>query len=143
MSATIWVVEQGCYSDYLVVGVFSSKENAEIVASKINAAEYVYDQATVAEWPLDPAISEINNGMKLYSIMMLKDGTSESVKESEFNSYNMGGEFRIWERSKTVCPETSKKPDCLTATVWATSSYHAIKIANEKRAQMIASGEWK
>lgn len=34
---SVWVIEQGEYSDYRVVGVYSSRENAERIAEKINA----------------------------------------------------------------------------------------------------------
>jgi len=35
--APVWVVEEGEYSDYRVVGVFSSKENAQLIADAVNA----------------------------------------------------------------------------------------------------------
>jgi hypothetical protein len=34
-------------------------------------------------------------------------------------------------------------PDALQADVWAKNEQHAVKIVNEKRAQMIANGEWE
>lgn len=39
---TIWVVEQGEYSDYRVVGVFSSQESAQVVADKLNGNYILY-----------------------------------------------------------------------------------------------------
>jgi len=38
MKQACWVVEQGEYSDYRVVGVFTSKANAQVVADAINRA---------------------------------------------------------------------------------------------------------
>lgn len=55
---TVWVIEQGSYSDYRVVGVFSSEANAKFIADAINVAES-YDKATIAEWSLDPAVDEL------------------------------------------------------------------------------------
>jgi hypothetical protein len=39
MGKTVWVIEQGSYSDYRVVGVFTSRENAKRVADAIIGAE--------------------------------------------------------------------------------------------------------
>ena len=64
---SIWVVENGEYSDYRVEGVFSTKENANL------AAEFTGGE--VAQWPLDPAIDELRQGRKVFRVDMAKDGT--------------------------------------------------------------------
>lgn len=136
---TVWAIEEGEYSDYHVVGVFTSKENAEKVLEKLKD-KYTYP--TLVEWPLDPAVAELNQGLSQYLVWMLKDGSVESVKQQEFSAYNLAGEIRVWERSKVPFFK-GEKPDILTATVWATDDKHAIKIVNEKRIQMLASEQWK
>lgn len=137
MSKTVWVIEKGSYSDYRVLGVFSSEENANIVADKMNA-EDVYEKATVSEWPLDPIVNELQQGRVLYKVYMLKDGTTESVNAEP-------GEFDdsvcIWRRSTVYINKNI--PDILVARVWAKDETHAIKIANEHRTRLIASKEWK
>lgn len=53
----VWIVEQGEYSDYSVLGIFSTKENAELVAEDINKdTDRYYDIASVRECTLDPGI---------------------------------------------------------------------------------------
>lgn len=144
MGKTIWVVEQGSYSDYHVVGVFTNRENAEIITNKINGAEYVSDRATLAEWPLDPAVKELNSGLKLFNVLMRQNGDVEQVEEREFSSYSMNEGSRLWQREDAPAYRGNpNKPNVLDATVYAKSKKHAVKIANEIRARMIADGEWK
>ena len=47
----VWVARGG-YSDDEIIGVFSTKENAQIVADLFSGS--------VVEWPLDPGIEELN-----------------------------------------------------------------------------------
>ena len=58
---SIWVIEKGSYSDYRVVGVYSTKEGAELVCARINGEESCA-LAVVSEWPLDPGVKAINQG---------------------------------------------------------------------------------
>lgn len=141
---TVWVVEQGEYSDYRVVGVFSSKAFAQQIADAINAPteDRVWSPATIAEWPLNPAVSELRAGFMLFMVWMLEDGTVERCEKEEVSGYRLAGEVRMWRR--TLAPAYAGKgiPDLLQATVWAKDGLHAIKIANEHRTRLIASGEW-
>lgn len=132
---SIWVVEEGDYSDYRVVGVFSSEANARQIAA-LTGGE-------VAEWPLDPNIAELNQGLHVYLVQMRKDGTVER-RERMQNSGDCLTSIgvSIWRRSQAPAygPNT---PDVMTAYVWATDETHAIKIVNEHRAEWIASGKWE
>lgn len=139
---SIWVIEQGCYSDYHVVGVFSSKENAETIVAALNKDREWGDPATVEEWPLDPAVKDLNKGHFRYRVLMRRDGTVESVDQQEISAYHLAGQVTVWERSTAPAYAGKNIPDVLDATVWASSPKHAVKIANEKRTQMIATGEW-
>ncbi len=143
MADTVWVVEQGEYSDYRVVGVFSSKENALQIVGAIRAGNSYGDDPSVAEWPLDPAIYELRQGFKLFLIDMLRDGTTERLEEQQVGSYRIAGSVEMWRRTKApMYRGKADKPDILQAIVWARDEQHALKIANEHRARLIASGEW-
>ena len=136
---SIWVIEQGTYSDYHVAGVFSRKENADLVCEALKASE-PYDEPVVNEWFLDPAVKELNSGMDQYLVLMLKDGTVERAEQVGFGPYALAGEVVIWRRSQAQAYRGKGIPDCLNARVWAKDKKHAIKIVNEHRAQMIAEG---
>jgi hypothetical protein len=138
----IWVIEKGSYSDYRVVGVYTTKAKAERVAEAINAGDN-FDAATVAEWPLDPGFDAINQGRKPFSITMLRDGEVERINKVEVSYYNIGDKYSLWKRTEADAYKGKGIPDALSATVWARNEKHAIKIASEHRAQMIAGGKWK
>ena len=136
MSKTIWVIEDGEYSDYRVVGVFTTKKNAELICSKVGG--------TIAEWPLDPAVMELSRGYKMFTGVMLYDGTTERMEEcGELSSYSIYPNTYIWQRSIAPIYKGQGLQDCISGTVFAKNQRHAIKIFNEKRAQFIASGEFK
>lgn len=140
--ASIWVVEQGSYSDYRVVGVFASEASATFIADTLNAAEYAYDRATVAEWPLDPAVNELRQGLRQHRVLMLRSGDVERVEPNEMDGYQLNGDVRIWRRSTAPAYIGKGIQDVLQCTVWATDSEHAVKIANEHRLRLLASNEW-
>jgi len=130
---TVWAVEQGEYSDYRVLGVFSTRENAERVATLMSCDWY---EATVKEWPIDPGIDEMNAGYKQWTVTMDYDGTVEWCGEDPSPYDATLAELTVWRRSKYV-------NDVIGGNIWAKDAKHAIKIVNEKRLQWIADGTLK
>ena len=124
---TVWVVEKGLYSDYRVVGVFSSKENAQRVAD--------YVGGDVAEWPLDPWTDELNQGRSAYYVSMYRDGDILTIYRDK-DLYRDDSDRPILIYSATT------KKTYIAGHVFATDELHAIKIVNEIRAQRIADGSW-
>lgn len=121
---SVWVVETGEYSDYRVVGVFSTEENAQLMADRVCGS--------VEEWPMDPWIDHINQGLVPYYVDMSTDGTINRITElrwSRSHPYETNLLFYHQQRS-------------IIGTVFSTDEQHAIKIANEVRAQYIAEGKW-
>jgi hypothetical protein len=128
----VWAIEEGEYSDYHVVGVFSTRENAELILSKYNASPYHH--AEISEWDLDPAIEQLNAGLSRFYVQILRDGTVREVRE----------DFGI-EEWETINLDDSRAQDGCKGYriyVFAKDEQHAIKIANEKRLQYIANGHW-
>lgn len=131
---SIFAIEEGEYSDYHVVGIYDSKEKADTVRDVVGGS--------VVEWTLNPGYDEINKGYSVFSIVMLKNGDVESVNQREIGSYCMASTFFVWRRTQAPAFKGKGIPDALNATVLAKNEKHAIKIANEHRAAMIANGEW-
>jgi hypothetical protein len=143
MSKSVWVIEKGSYSDYRVVGVYTSEEKARIVCDAINKTDGEYDEAEIAEWPLDPAADEINQGMTQYLVYMRRDGTAERCEPRSLSAYGIGEQSYIWKRSDARAFQGVAVADVLVSTVFATDEKHAIKVANERRMQMIAMNQWE
>lgn len=139
-SKSVWVIEEGSYSDYHVVGVYSSEENARRVCALMDQK---YDKPGVNEWPLDPAIDEINAGLRTYLVQMHEDGTVTECREDQVHPGHQ----------PSFCIHSHPNKDGSLGFgdyvlllqgwgVWAKDCEHAIKITNEKRTQMIAEGKW-
>lgn len=138
---TVFVIEQGEYSDYRVVGVFSTKKKAQTVYDALKAAGNSDLHDKISEWTLDPFVLELQKGYSPFVVIMLKDGTVERCDRREFSSY-CSNSF-LWKRTEAPAYKGKGIPDALNATVFARNEKHAIKIANEHRTKMIANGEWK
>jgi hypothetical protein len=128
MSKKLFMLTQGEYSDYSVVGVFSTKENAESFKVAYPNDEY----NDIEEITVDPDITYIRKGMKKWYVNMTREGGTGNSGQTTHED---------------VCCEFLEKWSYLRVTVlhvvcYAKSEEHAVKIANERRAQLIASGEW-
>ena len=121
----VYLVTDGDYSDYRVLGVYSSMEKAEH-AKLLYAADN-----DVEEYELD-AVPESPPGLLAYVVIMELSGDvshmwQESVKgfKSRWHPGDPYGSAPVaWFR------------------IWARDEQHAVKIANEWRAQIIAMGLW-
>lgn len=137
---TVYAVSEGSYSDYHVVAVFSSKEKAEEFRRLFPNADYNETE----EYELDPAVVNLaKRGYNAYRIFMLRDGSVERAEVLAMDYYHENS-TEIFRRSgNPYLIGKGKGTDVLNATVWAKSEKHAIKIVNEKRAQLIALGKWE
>lgn len=133
---TVFTLTDGDYSDYHIIGIYSSREAARVVRDKVGG--------DIEEVELDAGVEDINAGLEPWSILMLHDGTVESAKpKEEMSSYDIGGSVLIWQRSKAPAYQGKNVPDAMRATVWAKNKTHAVKIVNEHRRQWIAEGRWE
>lgn len=122
--STIYVVTQGDYSDYHICGVYSTEENATRAAELFSRANQACD---VEEYELD-ILSDCPNGMLPYIVLMEQNGNAAADRIS---AAQVPREWKPFGDGLRVCFE-----------MYACSETHAIKIANERRLQLIASGEW-
>lgn len=149
---TVWVVEEGSYSDYHVVGVFSTQENAQLVWDAIKACEHNYLNDGPTRWALDPLVDQLRTGLRYYVVGMLRDGITEfcrlvDVFSDQKTQLPKPQVFTLIRRSEWGVEPRSQYypnswPDYLDAHVWAKDAQGAIKATNEHRTMMIASREW-
>jgi hypothetical protein len=130
----LYLVSCGSYSDYRVVAIFDDQELAE----KLRAI--TEDANDLEEYELNPLKVELQNGWKVYRVEMLKDGTVQNVNTVPYNEYEFG--LRIVPERYNYKMNKPEGELILGATVFAKDEKHAIKITNEKRAQLIANNSW-
>lgn len=144
----IYLVTQGQYSDYSVRGVFVDKELAAEFAAQISAE---YDTAKVDTRPIMTELTMPIN-YRGYTFIMDVDGNTDGVRQrgvDEYNDENDGS----YPEDEYVRHVPSGIVTTGRGSFISTGRYKffiktdkgavgAIKIANEKRIQMIANGTW-
>lgn len=134
----VYVVTKGCYSDYHIVSVWSDKEKAEKIAKYWS---YGCDSAEVEEWELDPDMPDDISSMKeYYHIKYARPigfdkgfWTAEKISKHGKDAEN-DVEWTM-ERNNYSWFEMDIFTDCVK------DEDHAIKIAQDKRAELIAISE--
>ena len=132
---TIYVVTQGEYSDYHIVGVYSRKEDAEAYCGA--HLENGYDTPQVEEYELDAHAALLRRGFRHYLVDMHADGneaTAEQrpVPDSEYEDGSNAAFHVVGYLPLTVG---------FWSHLWARTPEHAIKVVNERRTRAIANGD--
>jgi hypothetical protein len=134
----VFILTRGCYSDYRIVGVFSSEEklNEYVKAFDCHSSSYGTGFNEMEKFTLDPHIEDLRAGKLFpFTVGMYEDG--ELLSMEEFPSYFREGKFNYYAASSHGPKKSYIFRDCL-----AIDSTHAIKITNELRAMAIANGTW-
>jgi hypothetical protein len=118
----VYLVTSGQYSDYRVEAVFSTIERAE---SYKTGVQYAND---VEEYDLDPEEPpRLKEGESLFYVHMMKNGSVD------------------------FCRACTEDPSIFVQERWGVQNIHgatrldrehAIKVANERRASLLATGNW-
>ena len=120
----IFLVTDGEYSDYHVKGAFSTKEKAEEAIILYSAGNI--EEREIDEFPPHP------KGMLPYCVQMDIDGNSlVKRKNSQGFEFYEKDKWRPYGNNVDVC-----------FYMWAKDEQHAVKIANERRTELIATNEW-
>lgn len=120
MTQTIYVLTEGSYSDYHIIGVYSTEELAK------EAKEFAYPYADIEEYSLNQ-IPEHPPGMKAWHVRIC-NGVLESANQTSINYFDVGEHEYIHEVTK-YNPERKVFFD---VCCWAVDKEHAEKIALDK-----------
>lgn len=133
MSDQVWTVWIGEYSDRRLISVCTTEERAKLVASNVKG-EYFNEEADIRNMPLDRYVSELEQGLKPYFVRMEYDGKSdiEELDLSDSCRINMMPQLRLF-----------RNDEFIEGTIWSKEPRGAIKVMNEHRVHMIASGSWE
>lgn len=146
MPKTIYAVSSGEYSDYRITALFSTRDLAQAYIDAVKRPDGYSDFNDIEEYELDPDTADLmRRGFSVWNVLMLHDGTVERVGRSDNSLYDVqdAPSHYIWPRSTAPGYKGTGAVDGLQSKVWAKTEKAAVKIVNEKRLQMIASGEWK
>lgn len=128
----IYVVTSGAYSDYGIDAVFDTEELAKKYIASFNKGGFY--EMFIEEWILNPNKEEIKEGRKAYRIRMDKQGNTTEI---EWSNSAFGFKEKIGDGISFTYNNQFMNCYC-----FAKDDKHAVKIANERRIQYIASGSW-
>ena len=129
MSGKVWVVTEGEYSVYRIVGVFSTEDNARAFCAA-HAQLSASDWPRVEEFDMDP---EPPTAVTAIRVRMTRGGGGAAVGSPEqIDAADLGfqhyltafGDYQLVWNVQTDDPE------------------RAVKVVNEKRAMLIAADVW-
>lgn len=124
----VYAVTDGDYSDYKVIGVYSTQKRAEY-AHRLYGVDNEIEVWVVDELPEHP------RGMLLFHVRMARDGEVVRMWQGSPG----GGVVGIESASNYGSVRFREN---LAFDVWAKDEKHAIKIVNEYRGRMLADGMW-
>lgn len=114
----VYVITQGNYSNYRILGVCSSKKKAELALATANGGKIeIYD--------LDE-VDRLKPGWANYSVWMQRNGDSHVERN-----------FAQYPPLRTTEHQTTAKR-VLYVTGYFESKQHAVKVANEIRTRLLA-----
>ena len=115
----IYILTEGSYSDYHIIGAYSTKELAE-------EAQSLYPDAEIEEYGLD-YIPEHPPSMTAWSVY-IKDGEiTNTYSTNPFNTTNIP-----YENYSVSSHPMQKGIKCASFNIWAVDREHAEKIALDK-----------
>ena len=124
--AKVYMVTDGSYSDYRVLGIYSTKAKAEKAKVLFNADNDV-DPVELDATP------EVPPGMLKWVVEMDRNGNVKDVSRENCEYHSS---------SAAVWKPFDKDVMYLRAAIWAKDEEHAVKIANEWRTRIVANNLW-
>jgi len=119
----VYIVTQGQYSAYHICAVWDTEQKAQAYINAFNEEE-ICDKMKIEEYDLN---HEDYSGKKFYEVRMKRNGDVVDIEQKTSHCYNEKDE---------ICR------DILICHIIAKDEKHAIKIVNERRAQLIAENKW-
>ena len=120
----IFLITSGSYSDYQFHAAFTDEGNAEKYVKSFGLS----NNFAIERCKLNPHTKEVNENYKPYDLVMTKEGECVGIENADEHS-----NFDMW---------FSYDKKRLVLCLFAKDETHAIKIANEKRAQILAANLW-
>ena len=124
-SKKVYVITKGAYSDYHICAVAATKEIAEKL-QKIYSDEYSWADSMIEEYDLNEAMDDV----RVFYIVTFED---DSVSVC-FDEYGEKESIHFYKGNKW-------QSDRLIVCVRARDEEHAIKIAQDRRAEYLAKKE--
>ena len=133
---TLYVVTQGEYSAYHIIGIYSTKEQAEKIRKYYSSD--IYEQAEIEEWELDKDIpNDINTVREYYRVNYYSKQYGEGTWEARW--FTKTGEENIIDCPFVLRPGFPCNFRIDIPCDRVKDKNHAIKIAQDKFYELLAT----
>lgn len=123
----VYIVTEGEYSDRRNIGVFTTLEAAKATGGDVE------------EWILNN-VAGAPGHCSLFQIYMDREGNVRSSQVEDYYGVSLVNPRFIASGWTNHCGIEMR--GCMVCSVWAKDLIHAVKIVNERRAQLIAENKW-
>ena len=125
---TVYLVSSGSYSGYSVHGIYSTRKRAEA------RSRLVRDANEVQEFILDEGIEAVNQGLNSWLVHFYEDGSTRPFQADWEFSNAVAGRMNDLRNTEQLGKPRAE----FTFFVMARDEAHALKIAQDKRAEYLA-----
>jgi virulence-associated protein VagC len=142
----IFIVTSGCYSDYSIRAVFSTKEAAERYCQFHSPVDYDFDKHQVEVWDVDTDDVVLPVGKQAYEVVLSRDGVYSATHAVSYDRerdgrghvefYPAGTHWPAW------APSEMANQQFMHTYALARDEQHAVKIVAERRAWLLATNQW-
>lgn len=122
MSDKVYVIVDGEYSSYHIVGIYSTRSNADAMLE--------HASGKIEEWDLDTGIDKLHAGRRLTTVAIRRDGSISRVSSADGIDISAHLNVRAYGDIELVL------------RCWAVDFAHAVHIAGEARRMIIAENLW-
>lgn len=129
---TVWVVTSGQYSDYGIIAICSTKEKAERTKELTGADNDIF------EMEVDEALNCVPVGFSGWSVDMNRHGEVRNIQKISVTTRDQLKAIPYGTRIKYP----NNVENCYNFGVVAKDERGAVKVANEKRAEIISFNAW-
>jgi hypothetical protein len=126
----IYIVTSGDYSEYRICGAFTEEALAEKFIDSFSGDNY--SEFRIENYALNPYQYELKNDYKPFFVRMMKEGNCIEIKIR-------GSSYDFEDEGAAIGFDVNEN---MYISIFAKDEKHAIKIANEKRVQLIAENRW-
>ena len=133
----VYLVSAGSYSDYSILAAYDNISDAQAFVAFHNEHGYsiVHDDARIETYLLNPYRERVKRNLPAWIVFMGRSGESEVYQHDPTDDESMD----LFQQCAGSPLAGQTRLRLITA---AKDKEHAVKIANEKRTQLIASGKW-
>ena len=128
----VFVVTSGTYSDYSIDSIFTNRELAQ---SFIDVFKDDWNTMEIEEWDLDPNKTHVKQNRKPYFLRINKNGDISDLSLANSTYY-----FK--EDIPKAKISYTRDFEWMNINCFADDENHAVKIAGEKMAQILATNSW-